>query len=107
MRLDRQDPASSLPAIDVGIVVEDAEVMLGFYRGVLGLRDLGPLEGEGTTQHRLAWGTSVLKLVAHDAAPPARNPAGGLREAFGLRYLTFWVQDLTGVVERCRAAGSR
>ena len=93
-------------AIDLGIVVKDAEAALRFYRDTLGL----PLEGTmpipgGGTMHRLRCGTSVIKLVSPATPPPASAPPGGFAGAYGYRYWTISVSNLEEVADACAAAG--
>lgn len=96
-------------AIDIGIVVRDAEASLAFYRDTLGLEDTGsmPMPGGGGTMHRLRCGTTIVKLVAFDAELPASAPPGGIMGAYGYRYWTISVADLDGVTARCADAGYR
>jgi predicted enzyme related to lactoylglutathione lyase len=93
--------------IDIGIVVDDLDTMLGFYRDTLGLYH----EGEnavpgGGRMHRLWAAETMVKLVAPEPAAAAANPPGGLRAATGLRYLTFIVTNLDEVFEDCLRAGA-
>lgn len=97
------------PGLDLGIVVHDLERSLAFYRDLLAL----PLR---STFHvpavgRLALldvGHSVLKLVQLDRDIDSAPEPGGLRTgASGMRYCTFSIEDLDGVVTTCRDAGHR
>jgi len=94
-------------AIDVGVVVRDAEASLRFYRDVVGAEHVAdtPMPGGGT-MHRLMWGETLLKLVSLARTPDAANPPGGFMGASGIRYITFSVDDLDVAVARCRDAGS-
>ena len=93
-------------SIDIGIVCVDAPAMLAFYRDVLGFAHQGdnPIP-HGGTMHRLMAGTSMLKLLAPDVAPPVRSAPGGIPGATGMRYLTLTVGDLDATVAACEAAG--
>jgi predicted enzyme related to lactoylglutathione lyase len=94
-------------AIDLGIVVTDAEAMVAFYRDVLGLDYLGAQPvGPGGVMHELACGQSVIKLVQPDVPPRARHATGAVRAATGLRYFILVVRDIEAVVRRCEAAGA-
>ncbi len=95
-------------AIDVGVVVQDAERSLGFWRDFLGfaLDEVKDLPGGAGRQYRLRCGESLVKLLALPE-PPASGPGGGLRGAGGYRYLTLFVSNLEEVVEGARVAGYR
>ena len=92
-------------SIDLGIVTNDPEKALGFYRDVLGFEDAGASPMPGGTMHRLLCGTSAIKLVTPKKAPPATAPAGGIQGATGYRYWTISVANLAELVERCQSAG--
>jgi predicted enzyme related to lactoylglutathione lyase len=87
-------------AIEVGIVVRDAEGMLAFYRDTLGLEYLGDLEFPGTHMWRFQAGGSVVKLLAQD--PPAA-PAGD--PTAGFSYLSLFVSNIDEIVDEVAAAG--
>lgn len=93
--------------IDLGIVVRDLDTMLAFYRDTLGLYHEGhnPVPGGGV-MHRLWAAETMMKLVAPEPAPSESNPAGGLRQATGLRYFTFTVSNLDDVFAACLRAGA-
>ncbi|MPZ97720.1 MAG: hypothetical protein GEU80_00040 [Dehalococcoidia bacterium] len=93
-------------SIDIGIIVEDAEQSLRFYRDTLGFEfeRVQPM-ANGGQMHRLLCGTSTIKVIQPGSPPPAKAPPGGLQGAYGYRYWTFWVSNLDEMVERCRAAG--
>lgn len=94
------------PAIDVGIVVQDADRALAFWRDTLGfpVDDVRTLPDGAGKQYRLRCGRSLIKLMAF-SDPPAPAGDGGIRSSRGLRYLTIFVGNLEQIVERCRAAG--
>ena len=92
-------------SIDLGIVTNDPEKALGFYRDVLGFEDVGESPMPGGTMHRLLCGTSTIKLVTPKKAPPAAAPGGGIQGATGYRYWTISVANLAEIVERCQRAG--
>ena len=92
-------------SIDLGIVTNDPEKALGFYRDVLGFEDVGESPMPGGTMHRLLCGTSTIKLVTPKKAPPATAPAGGIQGATGYRYWTISVSNLSELVQHCEAAG--
>jgi catechol 2,3-dioxygenase-like lactoylglutathione lyase family enzyme len=94
-------------SIDLGIVVKDVDAALGFYRDVLGLEPAGemPMPGGGT-MHRLACGTSTIKLISPAKEPPAQAPPGGIGGAYGYRYWTISVSNIDEITAACAAAGA-
>jgi glyoxylase I family protein len=88
-------------AVEVGIVVRDAERSLTFYRDTLGLPYLGDLEFPGTHMWRFQAGGSVVKLLEQDP-PPA--PAGQTPTS-GFSYLSLFVANLDELVDEVAAAG--
>jgi lactoylglutathione lyase len=91
-------------AIEIGIVVADAERSLAFYRDVLGLAYIGDLEFPGAHMWRFQAGGSVVKLLEMDPAPQAANPPGETT-ATGLRYLSLFVSNIDEVVAQVAADG--
>jgi glyoxylase I family protein len=92
-------------SVDLGIVTRDLAPMVAFYRDILGLTDLGESQSIVGTMHRLACGTSHIKLVQPDTTPPAQAPPGGVGAATGYRYWTISVPELDEVLDACEAAG--
>lgn len=95
------DPESPY-GIGTGLHVTDLGRSLEFYRDVVGCRVLGRLRLPHAELVSLAFGNSMIKLLAWDETPRHRNPAG---VAVGLRYLTFHVRDPDAAVAACEAAG--
>lgn len=94
-------------SIDLGIVINDSEKSLAFYRDTLGFEHVGDLPaGGGTTMHRLMCGTTLIKLLKQAAAPTPATP-GGIQGAAGYRYFTISVSNIAEVVGACEAAGYR
>ena len=96
----------SKAALDAGILTNNGDKMLAFYRDVLGLPEEPaiPYPGMGTI-HRFTIGNSVLRIVVADAA--LENVAGGtFTSRNGLRYLTISISNLDEVVADCKAFGS-
>jgi predicted enzyme related to lactoylglutathione lyase len=93
-------------SIDIGIVTNNIDSMLKFYRDTLGLE----LEGEldmpgGMKMTRLICGTTIVKLVVM-AQDPGNKPApGGLAGGTGYRYWTISCNNLEAVTEKCDQAG--
>lgn len=94
-------------SIDLGIVTTDAEAMLKFYQGVLGLELHSKGERPGSTMYRLRCGTSLIKIVQHDTPPKTKAAGGGLQGSTGYRYWTITVDNLDQIVHACEKAGYR
>jgi catechol 2,3-dioxygenase-like lactoylglutathione lyase family enzyme len=91
-------------SIDLGIITNDPEAMIRFYRDVLGFAEAGtvPMPGGGMT--RLMCGTSTIKIVTMKK-PVENTPApGGLGGATGYRYWTISVSNLAELIAACEAA---
>jgi len=93
-------------SIDLGIVVRDAAKALAFYRDTLGFEHTAdtPMPGGGT-MHRLMCGTSLIKVITLDPAPPAKAVPGGIRAATGYRYFTISVSNIAEVAAACASGG--
>jgi predicted enzyme related to lactoylglutathione lyase len=90
---------------EVGLVSRTDE-LVAFYRDVFELTVLEPRHLPTGVVHRLGHSDAILKVMV-PAAPPA-GPAPALPQfwvASGLRFFTFWVDDLDGVIERCSSRG--
>ena len=64
-------------SIDLGITTQNPAAALAFYRDTLGFEHVGEMKLDGITVQQLMCGTSMIKLVCHDEAPPAVAPPGG------------------------------
>ena len=96
------------PGIDLGIVTNNGDAMLEFYRDVVGLTFEATmvLEAIGIARmDRLLCNDSVLKLVTPTADVPA-GQGGGITGCTGLRYFTINVDDVEAAVADCVAAGA-
>ncbi len=94
------------PGIDLGIVTKNPEEMLRFYVQALGLEEEGAIEMPGGgTMHRLKAGSSIIKIIELDPAPPGEAVPGGIRAATGYRYWTITVDNLAECVHQCADAG--
>ena len=94
-------------SIDLGIVTNDADVSIAFYRDVLGFEDLGEFPMPGGTMRRLQCGTSTIKIVSMKRPPAAAAARGGIGGATGYRYWTISVSNLAEIVAACEAAGAK
>ena len=93
-------------AIDIGIVTNNMDAMLEFYRDKLGLdfEATIPMPGGGT-MHRYRVGDSVVKIVETEPRPPVEATPGGVRAATGYRYWTIHVPEIEKLVSRLAAEG--
>ncbi len=76
-------------SIDLGIIVEDPETALKFYKDTLGFEydAIGPMDmGDGTVMHRLLCGTSLIKVREVTPPPPNKSAPGGISASTGNRY---------------------
>ena len=95
------------PALDVGLVTRDAEPLLRFYEGVVGLERQPALTLPNIgTIHRLACGQSLLRILV-PVTPPEPDAAASFSARSGIRYLTLEVTDLDGAVQAVQALGGR
>jgi len=85
------------------MVSADAGVV-DFLAAVFGLERQGAIETPVGTLHKLDSPGAVIKVMV-----PNDPPKPGAGEPFlttkGIRYLTMYVTDLDGVLERCRSRG--
>ena len=93
---------------DLGIVTNNGDAMLEFYRDAVGLTFEATmrLEAVGIARmDRLRCNDSVLKLVTTIGDVPA-GVGGGLEGGTGMRYFTIAVDDITAAVADCENAGA-
>ena len=96
------------PAIDLGIITNNLEAMLSFYRDTLGLELEAtiPMPGGGE-MNRFKVGESIVKIIETDPKPEVEAPPGGIRGATGYRYWTLHVNDLAAAVAAVSEAGHK
>ena len=93
---------------DLGLVTNNGDAMLEFYRDVVGLEFEATLVLEAigiARMDRLLCNDSVLKLVTPTTDVPA-GPGGGMTGGTGMRYFTLTVDDIEAAVADCEAAGA-
>ena len=92
--------------IEVGIVTQNPEAMLAFYRDTLGFvfETKWDMPG-GNTMYRLKWGDCIVKLVKPKDPPPAEAPSGGIDGATGYRYWTIHISNMDSALEDVRKGG--
>ncbi|MEQ8315452.1 MAG: VOC family protein [Gammaproteobacteria bacterium] len=94
------------PAIDIGIITNNLEKMLVFYRDCLDLDLEAVIDMPGGgVMHRLKAGESIVKIIETDPRPEVEAAPGGIRGATGYRYWTLHVADLVGLVDQLQAEG--
>ena len=92
-------------AVDVGIVTNNPEEMLNFYRDLLGFRFEGTLETPGRVMYRLWCGDSLIKILHHEEGLDEVAAPGGIKGATGYRYWTISVSNLDEITQECADAG--
>lgn len=90
-------------SIDVGLLVDDVQASLHFYKDLLGLKLIETRPVRLGTMYRLRFGSSDFKLIE----PKTTLPKGpiGLESQLGFRYVTFVIQDLSDLCARLKAQG--
>lgn len=120
--LQQQSPSASAdPTVDVGVVVNDLDASLAFYREVLGMeqrrtidisKDFGRrsgLTGGAPTEIRVLTlgdgdAATEWKLMAFDEAA-AETEESDITDQQGMQYITLQVDRLGPFLERARAHG--
>ena len=90
-------------SLDLGILVSDITASLEFYRDILGLEYVGERPVWFGTMHRLRFGSSDFKITQPNTMPP-KGPIG-LESQLGFRYVTFVIQDFTGLCNELQSKG--
>ena len=93
---------------DLGIVTNNGDAMLEFYRDVLGFEFEATLNMEAvgiSAMHRVWADQSLLKIVV-PVKPVDAGPQGGMMGANGMRYFTISVTNLDEVLAECETAGA-
>ena len=94
-------------ALDLGIVSNNQEAVVAFYRDVLGLKEGPEMKFPGMLIRPLECGNSRIKIVHMKNEPEAASPRGGLGGATGMRYFTLWISNLDATLAACEAAGAK
>ncbi len=95
-------------AINLGIVTNNGEEMVAFYRDVLGFEHEGDINMEAVgikVMHRLWFADSLIKIVVPVDAPSKAAAPGGIAGATGYRYWTLTVSNLDEILAAADAAG--
>ncbi len=94
------------PALDLGVVTNNGDAVLAFYRDLLGFPEVGevPIAGQGVLK-KLQCGDSILKILLLERDIEHHVRGGGYTVATGYRYCCITVSNLEEIVKQCRAAG--
>ena len=90
----------------IGIAVADLQAMLPLYRDVLGMPEVPLDDADGARIAGVAAGESLVELLEaeRDDSPIARFLE---KRGPGIHHICMAVDDLDGMLDRCRAAGVR
>ncbi len=95
-------------AIDLGIVTNNAEAMVAFYRDLLGFEEEPSTPFPmGGTMYRLWCGDSLIKIVAPEPGAGESPPPGPIARATGYRYWTMRVDNLEEIMAECEQGGAK
>lgn len=96
----------SKPAIDLGIVTNNLEAMLNFYRNTLGLEFEAEIPmPSGGVMNRFKVGDSVIKIIETNPKPATAAAPGGIRGATGYRYWTITVSNMDACLAKITQMG--
>jgi len=90
----------------IGLAVRAIDDLLPFCRDVLGLSTVPLADSDGARITGLAAGESLVELLEADSP---ESPIGKFiaKRGPGIHHVCFAVDDLEGMLDRCRAAGLR
>jgi catechol 2,3-dioxygenase-like lactoylglutathione lyase family enzyme len=101
------------PNVDICIICHDLDKSLHFYQEIMGfeialdvfvtdeIATKAGLAPKGFRQVRLNAGKTLIKLVGIDPTPGPRTH----EFAAGVRWLTFFIEDMAGTYERMKEQG--
>ena len=102
MMKTKEDDYSSF----VGLIVRDAELMLGFYQDVLGMKLVSTDTGDaGMTKYYLTFTGGMLKMFAPDS-PPEKG-SKDVMGVSGYRLNTFLVSNMAELFKELTEKGVR
>lgn len=90
----------------IGIAVRAHEDSLAFYRDVLGLPEVPLDDADGASIVGFAAGHALIELL-ESRSPDSPIGRFVARRGAGIHHLCFVVDDLDGMLARCRSAGIR
>jgi methylmalonyl-CoA/ethylmalonyl-CoA epimerase len=88
----------------VGVAVRDIDMLLPFFRDVLGMPESPLADSDGARIAGLAAGESLVELLEPETPT---SPIGKFLQnrGPGIHHLCFAVDDLDAALSRCRASG--
>jgi methylmalonyl-CoA/ethylmalonyl-CoA epimerase len=107
LRSHRMEPNQSGTRIaHIGVAVESLAPLVPFYRDILGMPEVPLADSDGARIVGLAAGESLVELL--EAERPD-TPIGKFvaKRGPGIHHVCFAVDDLDGMLEKCRTAGYR
>lgn len=92
--------------LDVGLVTNDGEAALKFFRDLLGFKEAGEVSFPGVGLiRRLSCGDSIFRIVVPETPVANEAVTGSYDAQTGLRYITLTVTNLEEIVQQAEAAG--
>ncbi len=90
----------------IGIAVDTLNAHLPFYRDILGMPEVSLDDADGATIAGVTAGESLVELLE---AKSQDSPIGKFiaKRGPGIHHVCFAVDDLDGMLARCRTAGIR
>lgn len=98
--------AVTLQRVEVGLVSAD-EALVEFFAAVFELERLPAVRSGSGVVHRLEAPGTRIKVMVPARRPASAEPSEPFFHLTGLRYLTMYVDDLDGIIERGVARGGR
>ncbi|MDT3445337.1 MULTISPECIES: VOC family protein [unclassified Pseudofrankia] len=92
----------ALQRVEIGLVSMD-EALVDFFADVFELERLPPIGSGAGIVHRVQAPGVAIKVMVPSVPPSPAEPIGSFLGATGLRYLTMYVTDLDGTLERVAA----
>lgn len=97
------------PTIDVGIVTDDIDAALAFWRDLLGFPVVGEVSFPGLSITQLRAGDAIIRLCVPDSGPDSgivrHAESGPFHAETGLRYITLSVRNLRAIAAAAQDAG--
>jgi predicted enzyme related to lactoylglutathione lyase len=90
--------------VDIGFV-SATDALVSFYQDVFDLEVLEPRVFPDGTVHRLALGSGALKVMVPAQTPDVSPRTEHFWDRAGLRYVTMWLDDLDGIIDRWTRRG--
>jgi methylmalonyl-CoA/ethylmalonyl-CoA epimerase len=100
------ESSSGVRIAHIGVAVDALGTSAPFFRDVLGMPEVPLADSDGARIAGFAAGDALVELLEADNAD---SPIGKFvaKRGPGLHHVCFAVDDLDGILERCRAHGVR